>query len=74
MQTQKTQQQARKASVQALLTPRALKTEIVMMTLRRMSRMEQGDSRLKMEQICSLADTVQVLTAPQDQHTFTAVL
>jgi len=36
--------------------------------------MEQGDSRLKMEQICSLADTVQVLTAPQDQHTFTAVL
>jgi len=52
--------------VQALLTPQALKTVVVMMTLRRrMSRMKQGDYFwLTMEQMCSLADAVQVLTGP----------
>ncbi len=40
-----------------------------------MRPMKQGDSSWwKTEQLCSLAGTVQVLSAPQDQHTFTAVL
>ena len=37
--------------------------------------MKQGDFPLsRMEQKCSTADTVQKLTAPQDQHTLTTVL
>jgi len=65
MQTQLTLQKAKTASVQALLTPQALKTVVVMMTLRRRSRMKQGDYFwLTMEQMCSLADAVQVLTGP----------